>query len=66
MYAIRSYYDFHDQAVVIAVTRDITEQIESQVRLARADMEWNQAMDQFDDVVYLIDMNRRLIRTNLV
>ncbi|MCW8889051.1 MAG: EAL domain-containing protein, partial [Sedimenticola sp.] len=33
-------------------------------QLARADSEWTQAMDQFDEVIYLVDMQRRLLKAN--
>ena len=43
---------------------DITQIKKAKEQLARADAEWTQAMDQFDDVVYLLDMDRHLLRAN--
>ena len=43
---------------------NITERKRSEEELARANAEWTQAMDQHDDAVYLLDMQRRLVRAN--
>ncbi len=48
----------------IAVMQDITERKVSEQRLRQAEWEWTQAMDQFDDTFYLIDLNHCLIRAN--
>ncbi len=55
---------FHGREVMFAVARDFSEQVENQARLARVEWEWNQAMDQFEDAIYLIDMQRHLVRAN--
>ncbi len=55
---------FNGREALIAVARDISEQVENQARLARVEWEWNQAMDQFEDAIYLIDMKRQLKRAN--
>lgn len=55
---------FHGRDVLIAVARDISEQVEHQARLAQAEWEWSQAMDQFEDAIYLLDMQKKLVRAN--
>ena len=40
------------------------ERLQSEQRLAQADSEWTQAMDQLDDAVFLLDMQRHLLRAN--
>ncbi|WP_275096441.1 EAL and GGDEF domain-containing protein [Sedimenticola hydrogenitrophicus] len=49
---------------LICVVRDITERVSVEQKIARATQEWTQAMDQFDDVIYLLDMQRHLLRAN--
>ncbi len=49
---------------LVGVLQDITARKRSQDELARAAAEWTQAMDQFDDAVCLLDMQRRLLRAN--
>jgi diguanylate cyclase (GGDEF)-like protein/PAS domain S-box-containing protein len=46
------------------ILQDITERKETQAQLARAGIEWTQAMDQLDDPVYMVDMERKLVRAN--
>ncbi|MFL0805974.1 MAG: PAS domain S-box protein [Oceanobacter sp.] len=48
----------------IAVVQDITPRKESEQKLKQAESDWIQAMDQFDDAFYLVDMERHLIRAN--
>ena len=55
---------YRGRDVVIAVARDISEFREKEARLARAAAEWTMAMDQFDTAIYLLDMDRRLLRAN--
>ena len=43
---------------------DITERKRAEEQLARANAEWTQAMDQFNDPIYLVDMQRHLVRAN--
>lgn len=65
----------HERAVVerdregnplrmLGTTQDITERKRTEAELARAATEWTQAMDQFDDAIYLLDRERRLLRAN--
>ncbi len=49
---------------LIVLGRDITERKRTEQLLAQADNEWNQAMDQIQDIIYLVDMQRRLVRAN--
>ncbi|MGR9085603.1 MAG: EAL domain-containing protein [Gammaproteobacteria bacterium] len=55
---------FKGQEVIIAVARNISDQMENRARLARAETVWTLAMDQFNDAVYLIDLQRMLVRAN--
>ncbi len=48
----------------LGVMRDITEHKHTEQELARAESEWIQAMDQFNDAILLLDMDRRLVRAN--
>lgn len=43
---------------------DISERKRAEQKLARANSEWTQALDQFEDAVYMVDMERHLIRAN--
>ena len=67
------YADFSLQPVTDAQGRvtwlvpqaiDITERKRAEEQLARANAEWTQAMDQFDDPIYLLDMQQHLVRAN--
>lgn len=49
---------------LIVLGRDITDRKQSELQLARAGSEWTQAMDQFQDIIYLVDMQRHLLRAN--
>lgn len=55
---------YEGRTVVLATVQDISARKRVEAELARAGMEWTQALDQFDDVVYLIDNSRRLVRAN--
>ncbi len=46
------------------IVQDITERKRTQLQLAHAGREWTQAMDRFDDAIYLVDMQRHLLRAN--
>ncbi|MCU7846309.1 MAG: EAL domain-containing protein [Candidatus Thiodiazotropha sp. (ex Monitilora ramsayi)] len=50
---------------LLGVVQDITDRKRSQSELEFAAGEWTQAMDQFDDAIYLLDMERHLIRANV-
>jgi diguanylate cyclase (GGDEF)-like protein/PAS domain S-box-containing protein len=61
----KTFYDDKGKAIrSIGTVQDITEQKQTQEQLAHAEAEWTQAMDQFDQAVYLLDMQRRLLRAN--
>ncbi|HEY6094935.1 MAG TPA: EAL domain-containing protein [Gallionellaceae bacterium] len=49
---------------LVGVTRDITEKKKAEIAYRRETSEWIQAMDSFEDVIYLLDSRRRLIRAN--
>ncbi|MDA8161455.1 MAG: PAS domain S-box protein, partial [Desulfobacteraceae bacterium] len=43
---------------------DVTERRQMEKVLEKASTEWSAAMDASDDVIYLLDLNRRVIRAN--
>ncbi len=49
---------------VLGVYQDITAQKEAEARLARATAEWDYAMDFYDDAIYLLDLEQRVVRAN--
>lgn len=51
---------------LVAVTRDITERKNAELEYKRQSYEWIQAMDSFEDVIYLLDADRHLIRANKI
>jgi diguanylate cyclase (GGDEF)-like protein/PAS domain S-box-containing protein len=61
----KTFYNEEGQAIrSIGTVQDITDQQHTQERLDHAEAEWTQAMDQFDQAIYLLDMQRRLLRAN--
>jgi len=46
------------------IIKDISERKESTEALFRSSKEWSFAMDFFDDAIYLIDLNDKLVRAN--
>ncbi len=52
------------QPAILSFHRDITERKRAEAAAARAAMEWNAAMDASSDVVYLLDLDRRILRAN--
>lgn len=46
------------------VDRDITERARVEQALEQAAKEWTLAMNAFDDAIYLLDANRKLVRAN--
>ncbi|MDP1705351.1 MAG: EAL domain-containing protein [Sulfurimicrobium sp.] len=49
---------------LVAIVRDISDRRETELALKREMSEWTQAMDSFEDVIYLLDTQRRLVRAN--
>lgn len=49
---------------IVGACQDITEQKLVQYEIERTSSEWVQAMDAFEDMIYLLDDKRRLIRAN--
>ena len=49
---------------LIGISRDITEYKQAEQALAQASREWSAAMDASDDVIYLLDLNRHIVRAN--
>lgn len=57
--------DSNDMVIkAIGACQDVTEQKMTQLEVERTSSEWVQAMDAFDDMIYLLDANRHLIRAN--
>ena len=52
------------QPAILSFHRDITERKRAEAAAAKAAMEWNAAMDASSDVVYLLDLDRRILRAN--
>jgi len=49
---------------LLGISDDITEHKHYEATLEREAQEWTQAMDSFADAIYLLDMNRRVVRAN--
>jgi PAS domain S-box-containing protein len=54
--------ELQEQAVILE--EEIAERTQAQESLERAAAEWSAAMDATEDVIYLLDINRRLLRAN--
>ncbi|HEX9081960.1 MAG TPA: PAS domain S-box protein, partial [Holophagaceae bacterium] len=52
------------QPAILSFHRDITERKRAELAAAKAAMEWNAALDASPDVVYLLDLDRRILRAN--
>lgn len=52
------------QTLVLAVVRDITERKETEQRLIATSLEWQNTFDAVEDAVWLLDLDRRIIRAN--
>lgn len=53
-----------DTLKLIGACQDVTKQKLAQMEIERISSEWVQAMDAFEDMIYLVDTKRRLIRAN--
>lgn len=63
--AILQHLSFtNEQPQLVAIVRDISKRKMAELALQREISEWTQAMDSFEDVIYLLDVNRRLVRAN--
>ena len=49
---------------VLALARDITERKRAEADLKKNALEWSTAMDASEDAIYLLDLNRNLLRAN--
>lgn len=49
---------------LLGISDDITERKHYESALEREAQEWTQAMDAFADAIYLLDMDRRVVRAN--
>ncbi|MGV1100856.1 hybrid sensor histidine kinase/response regulator [Thiovibrio sp. JS02] len=56
--------DNGNAAYLLGISEDITERKKAEEVLARAAAEWSAAMDASDDAIYLLDLDRRLLRAN--
>ena len=64
-HACQPVYD--EQGVFLGTrggNRDITERKQMDETLARTSKEWSAAVDAFDEVIYLLDLNRHVLRAN--
>jgi PAS domain S-box-containing protein len=59
-----SYVEFHQQEYNCAFARDISARLRSEEESRRSAREWSAAMDASEDVIYLLDLDRRLLRAN--
>ena len=50
--------------LLVALYSDTTEKRRAEAALAQAAREWSVAMDASDDVIYLLDLKRRIVRAN--
>jgi len=50
--------------LIVAIYSDTTEKRRAEEALAQAAREWSVAMDASDDVIYLLDLKRRIVRAN--
>ncbi len=51
-------------AGVVGIARDVSERVRAERALERSSMEWSRAMDFFDDAIFIVDLDDRLIRAN--
>ncbi len=58
------YSDEGEIGGIVIFTENITAYKQAKERLSNIEAEWTQALDQFNDVVYLLDMKHRLLRAN--
>lgn len=49
---------------VLASGADITDKKQAELEIEQAKKEWNYAMDFFDEPIYLLDLDRRIVRAN--
>jgi PAS domain S-box-containing protein len=49
---------------VFGTAQDITQRLHVEMALAKANAEWHYAMDFFEDAIYLIDLDDKLVRAN--
>jgi len=59
-----SAFNYGGERILQATVRDTTEQKNIELALQRESLSWFQAMDSFDDAIYLLDTQRRLVRAN--
>jgi diguanylate cyclase (GGDEF)-like protein/PAS domain S-box-containing protein len=53
-----------ERSGLLVLGRDVTERVQAERELARSTAEWNHAMDFLEDAVFLVDMERRVVRAN--
>ena len=58
------YLRLKEQEFVCAFGRDISERIEARKTLDQTEKEWSLAMDFVEDVIYLVDMDDRIVQAN--
>lgn len=53
-----------DPQYLLGIAEDITDRKQAEQALLQAATEWSAAMDASEDAIYLLDLNRRLLRAN--
>jgi PAS domain S-box-containing protein len=61
---IRLQMDIGDEVTLVAIVRDISERLQISAELAKSRREWSHAMDFFEDAIYLVDLDDRVVRAN--
>ncbi len=56
--------NFNDRTLVISMVRDISERKEIERQLKFSLQEWQHTFDAVEDAVWLLDMNRKIVRAN--
>ncbi|MDH5710648.1 MAG: EAL domain-containing protein [Gammaproteobacteria bacterium] len=62
---IRTSFFLHDNREYLCIfVSDITERKKTELEIEQSRREWNYAMDFFDDPIYLLDLDRRVVQAN--
>ncbi len=62
---VRTNYFIHeDQEYICLFASDISERKNTELEVEQSKKEWNYAMDFYDEPIYLLDLDRRVIRAN--
>ena len=62
---VRTNFFIHDEQEYICIfVSDISERNKTELEVEQSKKEWNYAMDFYDDPIYLLDLDRRVVRAN--